>query len=82
MRRSRERVRQKRTMQQEKIKGEKNAVDSNAGPRTRGPCSPGHSGLQTPCNIFFGSLSEALKSGLFGSANPSISMWPCRVYNG
>lgn len=44
-----------------KIKGQKNAVDSNARPRTRGPCSPGHSGPQTPRNTFLRSLSENLK---------------------
>jgi len=62
-------VRQKRTVQN-KEKGQKNAVDSNARPRTRGPCSPGHSGPQTPRNTFLESLSlsEALKSGLFGPA--------------
>lgn len=58
--------------QREKIRGEKNAVDSNAS-RTRGPCSPGHSGPQARYT-FFGTLSEALKSGLFGSDGPPVAI--------
>lgn len=58
--------------QREKIRGEKNAVDSNAS-RTRGPCSPGHSGPQARYT-FFGTLSEALKSGLFGTDGPPVAI--------
>lgn len=62
----------KHKAQREKIRGEKNTVDSNAS-RTRGPCSPGHSGPRARYT-FLRTLSEALKSGLFGPGGPPIAM--------
>lgn len=75
MRRGRERVRPAKKdnlTEENKGRGKERTRWTRTRPRTRGPCSPSHSGPQTLRNAFLGSLSEALKSDLFGHINIDV----------